>query len=63
MIAWLIRDDRLLLSIRNSLFSGSPFRQNSKVKRAQLGVILGWVTDREVAPGVRFSEDKVRRKE
>ena len=51
MIAWLIRDDRLLISIRNSFFSGSPFGQNSKVKRAHLGVVSGWVTDREVAPG------------
>ena len=51
VIAWLIRDDRLLISIRNSFFSGSPFGQNSKVKRAQLGVVSGWVTDREVAPG------------
>ena len=25
VIAWLIRDDRLLISIRNSFFSGSPF--------------------------------------
>ena len=61
MIAWLIRDDRLLISIRNSFFSGSPFRQNSKVKRAHLGIILGWVTDREVAPGcarVRTSAQK-----
>ena len=49
--AWLIRDDRLLISIRNSFFSGSPFGQNSKVKRIQLGVVSGWVTDREVAPG------------
>ena len=39
VIAWLIRDDRLLISIRNSFFSGSPFRQNSKVKHAQLGVV------------------------
>ena len=51
VIAWLIRDGRLLISIRNSLFSGSPFGKNSKVKRAQLGVVSGWVTDREVAPG------------
>ena len=51
VIAWLIRDDRLLILIRNSFFSGSPFGQNSKVKRARLGVISGWVTDREVAPG------------
>ena len=51
VIAWLIRDDRLLISIRNSFFSGSPFEQNSQVKRAQLGVVLGWVTDREVDPG------------
>ena len=49
MMAWLIRDDRLLISIRNSFFSGSPFGQNSKVKRAQLIVVSGWVTDREVA--------------
>ena len=51
VMAWLIRDDRLLISIRNSFFSGSPFGQNSKVKRAQLGVVSGWVTDQEVAPG------------
>ena len=51
VMAWLIRDDRLLISIRNSFFSGSPFGQNSKVKRAQLGVVSGWVTDREVSPG------------
>ena len=51
MIVWLIRDDRLLISIRNSFFSGSPFGQNSKVKHAQLGVVSGWVTDQEVAPG------------
>ena len=51
VIAWIIRDDRLLISIRNSFFSGSPFGQNSKVKRAHLGVISGWVTDREVGPG------------
>ena len=51
VIAWLTRDDRLLISIRNSFFSRSPFGQNSKVKRAQLGVVSGWVTNREVAPG------------
>ena len=51
VVAWLIRDDRLLISIRNSFFSGSPFGKNSKVKRAQLGVISGWATDQEVAPG------------
>src|SRR3954468_757566 len=51
VIPWLNRDDRLLISIRNSFFSGSPFGQNSKVKRAQLGVVSGWVTDREVPPG------------
>ena len=48
VIAWLIRDDRLLISIRNSFFSESPFGQNSKVKHAQLEVISGWVTDREL---------------
>ena len=51
VIAWLIRDDRLLISIRKSFFFGSPFGENSKVKHAQLGVGSGWVTDREVAPG------------
>ena len=51
VIASLNRDDRLLISIRNSFFSESPFGQNSKVKRAQPGVVLGWVTDWEVAPG------------
>ena len=51
VMVWLIRDDRLLISIRNSFFSRSPFGKNSKVKRAQLGVVSGWVTDREVALG------------
>ena len=62
MIAWLNRDDRLLISIRNSFFSRSPFGQNSKVKCAHLGVVSGWVTDREVAPGsarVRTSAQKI----
>ena len=49
--AWLNRNDRLLISTRNSFFSGSPLEKNSKVKRAWLGAILGWVTDREVGPG------------
>ena len=51
VIAWLVRDVRLLISIKNSFFSGSPFEKNSKFKRSQLGVVSGWVTDREVAPG------------
>ena len=34
VIAYLNRDDRLLISIRKSFFSISPFRQNSKVKHA-----------------------------
>ena len=51
VIAWLIRDDRLLISIRNSYFSGSPFGQNSKVKHAQLGVISGWVPTGKLLPG------------
>ncbi len=50
-MVWLIRDDRLLISIRNSFFSGSPFGQNFKVKR-ELGVVSGWVTDWEqLLPG------------
>ena len=49
VMAWLIRDDRLLISIKNSFFSESPFGKSSKLKHAQLGVISGWVTDREVA--------------
>ena len=43
--------DRLLISTRNSLFSGSPSAKNLKVKRAWLGLIWGWVTDWEVDPG------------
>lgn len=50
VIVWLIRDDRLLISIRNSFFFGSAFKKNSQVKRAWLGVILRWVTDREAGP-------------
>ena len=50
-MALLIRDDRLLISARNSFFCGSPFDKNSKVKYAWLGVISGWVTGQEVAPG------------
>ena len=51
MIAYLIRDDRLLISIRIFFFFGSPFGQNSKVKCDKLGVVSGWVNDREGAPG------------
>jgi hypothetical protein len=58
VIAWLNRDDRLLISIRNSFFFGSPFGKNSKVKHAQLGVISGWVTDREVSPGCARARTK-----
>ena len=62
VIAWLIRDDRLLISIRDSFFSGSPFGQNSKVKHAQLAVVSGWVTDREVAPGCARVRTKCAKK-
>ena len=61
-MAWLIRDDRLLMSIMNSFFSGSPFGQNSKVKRAQLGVVSAWVTSREVAPGCARGRTKCAKK-
>jgi hypothetical protein len=33
-------------------FSRSPSTKNSRVKRAWPGAISGWVTDREVFPGV-----------
>uniref|UniRef100_J3MDX7 DDE Tnp4 domain-containing protein n=1 Tax=Oryza brachyantha TaxID=4533 RepID=J3MDX7_ORYBR len=45
-------------SLRKSLS-----QENSKVKCAWPGAILGWVTDREVISRVRMSEDKVRRKD
>jgi hypothetical protein len=38
-----------------------PITKNSKVKRAWHGAM--WVTDREVLPGWRMSEHKVRRKD
>src|SRR4051812_27680962 len=49
--SWLNRNDRLLISTRCTFFSGRPDPKNSKVKRAWLGAILGWVTDREIVPG------------
>ena len=36
---------------QGALFSGSPSGKNSQLKRAGLGVVLGWVIDREVDPG------------
>ena len=45
------RNDRLLISTRNSFFFGSPSARNLKVKCAWLGATLGWVTDWEVDPG------------
>ena len=62
VIAWLVRDVRLLISIKNSFFSGSPFEKNSKFKRSQLGVVSGWVTDREVAPGCARVRTKCTKK-
>src|SRR4051812_21484480 len=44
------RNDRLLISIRCTLFSGIPLGKNYEVKRVRLGVVLGWVTDRKVDP-------------
>ena len=44
------RNDRLLISTRCTFFSGSPSEKNYQVKRARLGVVLGWVTDWEVDP-------------
>ena len=43
------RNGRLLISTR--FFFGSPSGKNYQVKRARLGVVFGWVTDREVDPG------------
>jgi hypothetical protein len=37
---------------RYTFFFRSPPVKNSEVKHACLGAILGWVTDREVFPGV-----------
>jgi hypothetical protein len=37
---------------RYTFFFRSPPAKNSEVKRACLGAILGWVTDREVFSGV-----------
>ena len=55
VIVWLIRDDRLLISIRNSFFSGSPFGQNPKLSMLSF---LGLVTDREVAPGCGYHSSR-----
>jgi hypothetical protein len=45
------RIDRILIPLRCTIFSRSPPVKNSRVKRAWLGAILGWVTNREVFPG------------
>jgi hypothetical protein len=46
------RIDRILTPPRYTFFFGSPPAKNSGVKHAWLGVISGWVTDREVFSGV-----------
>ena len=39
------------LSTSFNFFSGSSFEKNPEVKRAWLGAISEWMTDREVLPG------------
>jgi hypothetical protein len=46
------RIDRILIPPRYTFFSGSLPAKNSGVKRAWLGAISGWVTDRDVFLGV-----------
>jgi hypothetical protein len=46
------RIDRILIPSRYTFFSESSTVKNSRVKRVWLGAISGWVTDREVFPGV-----------
>jgi hypothetical protein len=50
------------MPIRYTFFSGSTPAKNSGVKRACPGAISGWVTDWEVFPGARTSEDKSAQK-
>jgi hypothetical protein len=45
--------DRILIPSRYTLFSGSPIIKNPEVKRVWPKAISGWVTDREVFPGVQ----------
>jgi hypothetical protein len=56
-IPLLNRINSILIPPSCNFFSGSPPAKNSGVKRAWHGAISGWVTDREVFPGVQ-SEDK-----
>jgi hypothetical protein len=51
------RINSILIPPSCNFFSGSPSAKNSGVKRAWPGAISGWVTDREVFPGVQ-SEHK-----
>jgi hypothetical protein len=55
------RIDRILIPLRYTFFFGSPTEKNSRVKRAWLRAILGWVTDREVF-WMCTSEDKSAKK-
>jgi hypothetical protein len=55
------RINSILIPLSCNFFSGSPSAKNSRVKRAWPGAISGWVTDREVFPGVQ-SEDKSAQK-
>jgi len=45
------RIDRILMPTSCNFFFRSRYRKNSKVKRAWLGAIPRWVTDREFLPG------------
>jgi hypothetical protein len=46
------RIDRILIPPRYTFFSESAPAKNSEVKRAWPRAISGWMTDREVFPGV-----------
>jgi hypothetical protein len=52
MAQGLIGFDRTLIPLRYTFFSESSSVKNFGVKRVWLGAISGWVTDREVFPGV-----------
>jgi hypothetical protein len=62
VVSWarIYRIDSVSIQTWFAFLFGSLVRKNLKVKRAQLGAILGWVTNREVLTGRKITVTGVR---
>jgi hypothetical protein len=54
--------DRILIASRYTFFSRSPTINNSRIKHAWPGAILGWMTDRDVFSVYTCEEKSVQKR-